>query len=597
MIPDDVVEEVRSRCDIVDVIGQFVPLKRSGKDYKANCPFHEERTPSFYVVPSKGFFKCFGCGASGDVFSFLMRRMGLDFVEAVKHVGARCGVEVREVSSAQGDEDPYQAHLEANAFARDFYVSRLWDPADGAVARAYLEERAIGRETAERYGLGFAPDGWRELREAAGQHGISDEVLLEVGLLTTSERSQEPYDRFRNRLIFPIEGLSGRVVAFGGRLLGREARGAPKYLNSPESPIYRKGEVLYGLSWARHEIRREGVALVVEGYMDVVSLVASGVGNVVAPLGTAVTEEQASLLSRYCTRVLLLFDSDSAGLKATFRAGDTLLSAGLHPSVVTLPPGEDPDSVVRKEGLEALRAYLSQALDVLDRKLQILEERGHFDSIERTRQAVDRLLPTLRAARDRALRDIYVAKVASRTGVKRETLESEIGRTLLRRHSGGAISQKRPEGAAPVLMGAERSIILLMLKDRRWVPAAQERLGPQDFVDPLYASIFQSLLENPDLQRTPEGMDPVVASRLEELLEDPEPVAQAGKVFEESVGRILGGVLEKKLREIDGKIRKARDDEELRILLEEKARVAKERREIDHNWSGLVRKSLGRRPE
>ena len=258
-------------------------------------------------------------------------------------------------------------------------------------------------------------------------------------------------------------------------MLDSGRQGSPKYLNSPESPIYHKGQVLYGLSWAKNVIRREEVALVVEGYMDVVALASAGFENVVAPLGTALTAEQAALLRRYTTKVCLLFDSDPAGLKATFRAGDTLLAGGLHPSVVTLPPGEDPDTIVRKEGSVGLRAHIDRAVDVLDRKLQILDERDHFADIERTRSAIDRLLPTIRAARDTTLRDIYVAKVAERTGVRRETLEEELNRAA---HRVTPPPPRRPRArgmATPTIppMGAERELLLLMTKDRDWI----ERVG------------------------------------------------------------------------------------------------------------------------
>jgi DNA primase len=466
VIRDEVVEEVRARADIVDVIGEMVPLKKAGREYKANCPFHEERTPSFYVVPDKGFYKCFGCGKSGDVFSFVMDRLGLDFVEAVKHVAGKCGVEVREVSRRREEEDPNAPLYELNGFAADWFRQRLADPRDGRKAIAYLEGRGLTTEVAERFGLGFAPDEWRALRDAAAKHGLDEDLMSEVGLLGKSDKSPEPYDRFRGRIMFPIEALSGKVVAFGGRILEGEGKGAPKYLNSPESAIYHKGRMLYGLSWARHAIRREECALVVEGYMDVVSLAAHGFENVVAPLGTALTPEQAKLLARYANRILLLFDSDSAGLRATFRAGDTLLEEGLHPAVVTLPPGEDPDTLVRREGAEVLRRHLDDAVDVLDRKLHILDEKDYFSSIERTRSAVDRLLPTLRAAADPALMDIYVSKVADRTGVRRETLEDE----LRRPQAGGArpktVTSPSPGPSSPRLpkLGAERTLLLLMTK-------------------------------------------------------------------------------------------------------------------------------------
>ncbi|MFW6200167.1 MAG: DNA primase, partial [Gemmatimonadota bacterium] len=266
MIPDDVVEEIRSRADLVDVIGEFVRLKKSGKDYRGLCPFHDEKTPSFYVVPSKGFYNCFGCGASGDVFSFLMERQGMDFVEAVKWVGRRSGVEVREVRTGAEEDDHDRRLYEANAFARRFYRERLEDEEEGRAARSYLEERGIGEEAVERYGLGYAPDGWRALKEAAATHGIEESTLLEAGLVKESEKVDEAYDRFRNRIVFPIESVSGKVLGFGGRILPGEedvGRKAPKYLNSPESPIYHKGEVLYGLGWAKNAIRREDAVLVV----------------------------------------------------------------------------------------------------------------------------------------------------------------------------------------------------------------------------------------------------------------------------------------------------------------------------------------------
>lgn len=596
MIPDDQVEEVRARADIVDVIGEHVSLKKAGREYKANCPFHEERTPSFYVVPEKGFYKCFGCGKSGDVFSFVMERLGLDFVEAVKHVAARSGIEIREVSRQREEEDPHRPLYELNAFAQDFFRKCLLDDALGREAREYLAGRGIGAETAERFGLGYAPDEWRALRDAAAKHGLDEELMVEVGLLARSDRSAEPYDRFRGRIIFPIHAISGRVVAFGGRILADGAREAPKYLNSPESPIYHKGRTLYGLSWARHAIRREECALVVEGYMDVVSLAAHGFENTVAPLGTAMTPEQAKLLGRYAKRILLLFDSDKAGLKATFRAADTLLEAGLHPAVVTLPAGEDPDTLVRGEGPEALVRHMDNAVDVLDRKLQILEERDYFSAIERTREAVDRLLPTLRAAADPALRDIYVAKVADRTGVRRETLEAELARKPTLRRSGGAQPPPaRPSSASPAprvpKLGAERTLVLLMTKNADFVERASERLGPEDLVDPYYRAIFQALLEDPELRAPPPGMDPVAAQRLHEILADPEEIGHAARVFDETVARIRVASLDRRSQELDRQIEAAAEEDEKRRLIEEKIRISRERRELSpDDWTTTARR-------
>jgi DNA primase len=542
------------------------------------------------VVPSKGFYKCFGCNEAGDVFTFLMKRMGLSFVDAVRLVAERSGMEIRE-ASREGREDPYRHFHEANAFAWQFFRDGLWDEARGREARSYLEKRGIGRDTAERFGLGYGPDEWRALRDAAAKHNLDEGVLLEVGLLIQREEGKEPYDRFRNRVIFPIESASGKVLAFGGRVLGPAGKGVPKYLNSPESPVYHKGEVLYGLSWAKNAIRREEGALVVEGYMDAVSLAASGLENVVAPLGTSMTEEQARLLSRYCTRVFLLFDSDAAGLRATFRAGDILLAAGLHPAVVTLPPGEDPDTIVRKEGAGGIRDYLSQAVDVLDRKIQILEEKDHFSSIERVRGAVDRLLPTLRAARDPALRDIYVSRVAERTGVRRETLEREMEKAEV---LPGARPRARsaaptPEPPRPGVMGAERKLLLLLVQFRDYVDRAAERLGPGDFLDPSLRIVFQALVTDPELSHPPPGMDPVAARRLEELLADPERISEASRVFEESLGQMKEVPLARRAEELRGALRAEKDPARQEALLREIHEVDRQRRELKSDWRLAIR--------
>ena len=591
MIPDDQVDEVRARADIVQVIGDIVPLKKSGKDYKACCPFHDEKTPSFYVVPAKGFYNCFGCGESGDVFAFLTKHHGLSFVDAVKHVAAASGVEIREVSRGQTGEDPFRYLYEANAFARMFFQDLLWDEATGGPATAYLEERGIDRETAERFGIGYAPDAWRGLLEAASHHGIGEEVLIEVGLVTRSEKRKDPYDRFRGRLIFPIESLAGKVVGFGGRVLGAGREGTPKYVNSPESPIYHKGRILYGLSWAKNAIRRRETALMVEGYMDVVSLAAAGFDNAVAPLGTAVTSDQVALLHRFTSRIHLLFDGDAAGLKATFKAADLLLAGNVHPCVVTLPPGEDPDTIVHSEGAEALKGYIDGAIDVLDRKIQMLEEHDHFKSIEFKRSAIDRLLPTLRAVQDPVLRDIYIKKVSDCTEVRPETLEAELARVASvpqQRQVVRPRDQRRP--SAPE-MGPERLLLRLMTKDRDWIEKVGERLGPRDFVDVRYRAVFEALLADRDLDRRPEGMVPEAARVLEELLADPAELGQGHQVFEASVNKILSTPLKESLDEVTRKLQNnTLDHQEKTELLLEKQRLSEEYRGfgVQEDWSLAV---------
>ena len=595
MIPDDVVEEVRARADIVGVIGEFVQLKKAGREFRGLSPFKKEKTPSFYVIPAKAFFHDFSSGESGDVFSFLMKHQGMSFVDAVKYVGARSGVDVREVRKGRGGDDPWRPYHEASAQADSFFRERLWEWEGGEAARRYLEGRGIDREAGERFGLGYAPDEWGAFREAAAVHGLDEGILLELGLLKKSEKGGDPYDAFRNRVVFPIESVTGRVLAFGGRLLGREGKGAPKYLNSPESPIFHKGEVLYGLSWARNHIRRDASVMVVEGFMDVVSLAAVGIRNVVAPLGTSLTESHARLLKRYTTQVRLLFDSDPAGLRATFRAADTLLGQGLHASVVTLPDGEDPDSVARSGGADAVRGFVAQAVDVLDRKIAILEERGYFDSIEKTRRALDRLLPTLRAARDARLRDIYVTRVAERTGVRRETLAQELSTAPARAARVGKAPVRRRPAPRFRGLGAERTLLLLLISHREWVEKSAERVGPSDLEDDANRVIFEALIADPDLVALPEGTRPEAVDRFEELNADPETLADPARVFDDTVAKIEGNRISRRLDALEAEIRGSGTGEQHR-LIRDKEKLMKEIQALPVDWrrSGKALSNLGR---
>lgn len=586
MIAQNIVEEVRARADIVEIVGEHVALKRSGKEYKARCPFHNEKTPSFYVVPSKGFYKCFGCGESGDAFTFLMKRQGLTFQEAVRAVANKVGVDV-PADDEQRSEEPHRVIYEVVAFAADFFRRNLWEEPSGERARKYLETRGIAKETAERFGLGYAPDAWRSLRDAAHKHGISDEVLLDAGLIKESEKTEkrdEPYDRLRDRLIFPLAETTGRTVAFGGRVL-RASEGAPKYLNSPETPIYHKGRMLYGLNWSRAAIRREGVALVVEGYMDYVSLASAGVDNLVAGMGTAMTAEQATLLARYTRKAVLLYDSDLAGLKATFRSGDALLQAGVEPLAATLPAGEDPDSLVRKGGAKALAETVEAALDVLDRKLQILEQRGFFADIEGIRHALDRLLPTVRAAADPALKDIYVARVAERTGVRRETIEraltSDRPFTAPVRRGGqrpapdrGGRDEQRPEpGLRKSPRGSEKQLIMLLLRDASRIEPAMSVVQSSHVRDPVYREIFEWIRTRGN------NLDALSAEgrqQLEALQNEKMDFGEGDSAFDDIVGDILAGPLLIEMRKLNRAIRGNADVAEQERAVRRKMEIKKE---------------------
>jgi DNA primase len=588
MIPDSLLEEVRARADIVEIVGEHLPLKRAGKDFKALCPFHHEKTPSFYVVPAKGIYKCFGCGESGDAFSFVMKRTGASFLEAVRMIAGKVGIDIPADTVDRGAEEPNRAVYAAIAFAADHFQRQLVEDA-GEAARRYLEGRAISSETAVRFQIGCAPDEWRGLREAAQRHGIEDDVLLAAGLIKESERAEEPYDRFRDRIIFPVADVPGRLLAFGGRAM-RLAENVPKYLNSPETVIYHKGQILYGLNWSRSAIRREGAALVVEGYMDYVSLASRGIEHVVAGMGTALTVEQANLVARYTAKAYLLYDSDTAGLRATFRSADALLRAGVHPLVVTLPPGEDPDSLVRRNGPDALRTRIEQSLDVIERKIQMLDDRGYFGDIDGSRRALDRLLPTLRSTIDPALRDIYVARVAERIGVRRETLEHEIenassttGAARYRPASPAAPpSRVRPEQPATSSRGAaERLLLLLMMRDNALVAQAAAALSAEEWMDPAHREIFEALVQRAGSgdARAELHLSAPAALRLHELERDPTEVADADQSFYDAVADI-GEVprLFRRLADLDERLARAANRDEESGILREKAAIGSELR-------------------
>ncbi len=356
MIPQDFIQTLLDRIDIVGVVERYVPLKKAGANYQARCPFHNEKTPSFTVSPTKQFYHCFGCGAHGTAITFLMEHAGLGFVEAVRELAGQAGMQVPD-DGARTPEDGRRDRLyEVMAAAADFYRGEL---RQSPAAIRYLKERGLAGETAARYGLGYAPDDWQGLARALPDY--RDRALEEAGLVIAGEGGKR-YDRFRARVMFPIRNERGRVIAFGGRVLGA---GEPKYLNSPETPLFHKGRELYGLSEARRAIQAAGRAIVVEGYMDVVMLAQHGAENAVATLGTAVTSDQVERLLRLTDAVVFAFDGDAAGRKAAWRALENSLPQlvdGKRLGFLFLPEGEDPDSYVRAQGREAFEAMCERAV-------------------------------------------------------------------------------------------------------------------------------------------------------------------------------------------------------------------------------------------
>ncbi|MGB7212418.1 MAG: DNA primase, partial [Gemmatimonadales bacterium] len=407
-IPDEVIEQVRDTADLVSIIGESVELKRTGTDYRGPCPFHGGTNRNFAVVPKRGMYYCFVCHESGDVFTYLMKRFGMDYPSAVRAVASKSGIVIPETTERAGP-DPREPLYSAVAAAHDWFQRQLRELPEAAGARTYVEGRGITPEQSAELGFGYAPAG-AAFQQAMTALGISAAILLEAGL-TTERQDGSVGPRFHKRLVIPIHDLRGRVVAFGGRILGT---GEPKYLNSPESPVYHKGEMLYNLHAAKQAIRKEELAILVEGYFDTIRPVLAGVENVVAPLGTSLTDRQAALLRKFTPAVTVLYDSDGPGLRAAFRAADELLRHGVRVRVATLPDDEDPDSLVVTKGVDALRQVLDDAEDVIELKIRLLERKGWFADVEHRREALDRLLPTIRATSDPITRELYLSTVAER---------------------------------------------------------------------------------------------------------------------------------------------------------------------------------------
>jgi len=369
-IPEEIIDDIRSRADLVSLIGRYVELKKAGRNWKGLCPFHDEKTPSFNVNADKGIFHCFGCQTGGDAIGFLMKHEGLTFPEAARQLAAEHGIEIPEHARG-GDRGRSERLFAATEATQQLYREALLDPEskDAEVARSYLAQRGFDREACERYGIGFAPASWDATSKALRRQGIGDEVQVEAGICSEGRRGS-PYDRLRNRVVFPIQDVRGRYLGFGGRALGDDD--GPKYMNTPETPIFRKREALYGFPQALEPIRRAERAILCEGYFDRIALDRAGLGEALATCGTALTSDHARQLRRRTREVVLLFDGDAAGQKAVEKALEVLLPEGLRVRAAALPGGQDPDDFLVSEGPEALRALVDgspAALEVVMRRV------------------------------------------------------------------------------------------------------------------------------------------------------------------------------------------------------------------------------------
>ncbi|MDQ3180249.1 MAG: DNA primase, partial [Acidobacteriota bacterium] len=404
------IDDLKNRADLVRIIEPYTPLKKKGANWMGCCPFHQEKTPSFSVSPSKGFYKCFGCSKGGNCFTFVMEIEGLNFPEAIKRVAEISGVALPEPMI---DDKNYQQNkvkkearkkiadevIELNQYALDFWENHLQENnADAKAAREYLEKRGISTETQKTFHIGFAPDSWDAVMSLLKAKGADDKLIEASGLVSINEEKGRVYDRFRGRIMFPVLDIKGNPVAFGARIL---AQGEPKYLNSPETPAYIKGEHLYGLFQNKEKIRQKKSAILVEGYLDLIALYQFGIRTCVASLGTAFTEQQAKLISRVARKVVLNYDGDKAGVKAARRAIETLLTQDVELEVLILPDGQDPDDFIRANGFEAYKnQYKKNVLSFLQFVMEDAERTHKLSSPKEKAEAIADLLPVLSAIKN-----------------------------------------------------------------------------------------------------------------------------------------------------------------------------------------------------
>ena len=507
-IPDGTVDEVRAASDLVDVVSDRVRLKKQGQRFVGLCPFHNEKSPSFSVDAVQGLYYCFGCRRGGDVFKFVEEIEGVGFLDSVRLLADRAGIEIRE-EGAGPEADRKSTLLAALRFAAQFYFDQLKTEA-GARGLAYLKERGFTKEAVTAFGIGVAPDGWDGLFRAATEAGYKPDVLEAVGLVKERQGGGGHYDVFRDRLMFPILSPIGKVLGFGGRILPDTASGSEdytpaKYVNSPETEVYHKSRVLYGMKQAKRAIRTEREAIVVEGYADVVSLWQAGIHNVVAASGTALTPQQIDLLGRLDVQSLvLLFDADTAGQSAARKGVDAALDGGLAPYAVTLPDGADPDSFVRQFGPEAFRRYLAdERLDFVAFLVQVARREGALDTPEGKGRAVREILGTIRRLGDPIQSGEYLRRAA-------EALD--VYETDLRRQFDGSPAPRRPRREAPPLEAYEdapppavevvpirpEEALLLRLMLMHKAPMVEHvltRMGLDEFTDGAARTVIAALIE------------------------------------------------------------------------------------------------------
>ncbi|HXZ86880.1 MAG TPA: DNA primase [Myxococcota bacterium] len=591
-IPEQVVAEIRERADIVQLVGRYVTLRRSGSRFWGLCPFHSEKTASFQVNEDKQIFYCFGCGAGGDVFAFRMKQEGLDFPDAVRALARELGIAIPE---ARGAENQSAAAHRANDAACAFFRAELRG-ANGGAARQYLAERGVSQDLVERFQIGFAPPGWDGLVAHLRRSSLPIADAEAAGLVARRQTGDGHYDRFRARVVFPITDASGQIAGFGGRALGDDT---PKYLNSPESAVYKKSRVLFGLAQALDAIRQSGRVIVVEGYFDLLALHRAGLHEVVAPCGTALTQSHAHRIRRYAEEVVLLFDGDAAGQAAAERALPVLLAEGLRVRAAFLPLGDDPDTLLAKSGVAALRACVDSAVPLLDHLIEraLKDAAGHaWDAADAARS----LAPYLRAIGDPVERAAYVRQLSSQLEIPPSALD-----LALRQGTQHSVATASPARAGATARPAAREIEPAV----RGLVAA---LAAHPDLAPLFDELDRAwLAPGPGSELLARLLD---ASRQQGrgaiaglLAADAEPLPEEQRVLllelssesglddrraarrsvADCIAKLEIGVLDRQKRELDARLKSCSDAAQLDALTEQIQRIVTRKHELRKSQSHL----------
>ncbi len=508
---DDFIDRLRSESDIVSIVSDYVALKKKGKNYWGCCPFHNEKTPSFSVTPDKGFFYCFGCQSGGNVFNFLMKVESITFFEAVKLLAKKLNIPMpeKEKSPREQARDQEIARIyQVNELARDFFHSCLTKTNYGKPARDYLASRGITAECIDFFKLGFAPPFWDKLSSAFSERGIALDILLKSGLCAARTSGDGVYDRFRNRIMFPISDVRGRIVGFGGRVLDDTQ---PKYLNSPETQVFNKRQVLYGIESAYKPIRDLGKVIIVEGYLDAITLYTHGIKNVVASLGTAFTPEQARTLlklNNLNTELLFSYDSDAAGQNATLRALNTVRALGAAIRVVTIPDGKDPDEFIRKHGSAAFEELLAAAQSLLDYQLDQALKSDDYSTVQGKIAVVGKLAPILAEADNAVEINAHITRLSQILAVDESALRSEITKYIVQLKKDKNVKNGKTiniaflyKQPAPAVVQAERQLIRLMCDDLSLVPYVFAKIFPQEFQGVLQQEIINLIFNAYNMEK------------------------------------------------------------------------------------------------